>query len=120
MTPDNDNSLWPYLWDVIKWVFGGIGVIALGAWRSAKRKNNVRFRHIEERVEEIDKRIITQPIEYVSRETFQRHERDTKDAIDQLRVEGNHREQRIIASVENQANRIHARIDELFRNGSKR
>lgn len=117
MTPNTDNGLFPYLWDGIKWMLSGVGVIALGVWRSVRRKNNTRFSRIEERISEIDRSIITAPVDYVSRTTFQIHERETRDALAKLGDAGDAREVRILASIESQANRIHARIDELFKSG---
>ena len=96
--------------DVAKGLASALGAVALYIARGFKKQvddHAAMIEHHKEKLAEI-------PVQYVSRDTHQKHERDTKDAIDDLRREAVGREDRIVSAFRDEFRELRARIDKVL------
>lgn len=102
MTPDAPFTLW----DIAKWLGSALVAVclwALGLFKKRIEVAEVSHAQLVEKVGELE-------LNTVSRDTHQRHEADTRDALDAMLRESIAREDRIISEIRG----LGTRIDNLF------
>ena len=107
MSPEQDPIT---LATILRWVGEAFGALAL--WMV--RVMHLKWTSAVARLDALEAAHKALPIEFVSRDTHQRHERDVHDQLAEMQTKADGREDRILKAIAALDDKLGKRIDTLF------